>query len=68
VACLAGIVFSSVGFDYTPFIMYVLGVLAEIGFTSIIFRIEARRLYPSIVLGSGLFFFLIFSIAYSVYK
>lgn len=61
IACLSGIIFSSVGFYYTPFIMFILACLGELAFTSIMFRIEARKLMPSIVIANGLFFFLLFT-------
>ena len=60
IACLSGIVFSSTGFYYLPFIMYSFAVLAELAFTSIVFRLNAQRLLPSILIGNGLFFFLLF--------
>ena len=60
IACLAGIVFSSTGFYYIPFIMYSFAVLAEITFISTLFRINSRRLLPSVLIGNGLFFFLLF--------
>ena len=60
IACLAGIVFSSTGFYYTPFIMYIFAVLAELTFMSIFFRISTKRLLPSVLIGNGLFFFLMF--------
>ena len=60
IACIAGIVFSSAGFYYIPFIMYSLAALAELGFSSIVFRINSNRLLPSILIGNGLFFFLLF--------
>ena len=61
ISCLAGIVFWSVGFYYIPFIMYTLAVLGEIGFTSIIFRLNPRRLIPEVLIGDGLFFALLFT-------
>ena len=60
IACIVGIVFSAVGFYYIPFIMYSLAVLAELGFTSTVFRINSNRLLPSILIGNGIFFFLLF--------
>ena len=60
IACIAGILFSSTGFYYIPFIMYSLAVLAELGFTSTLFKISSRRLLPSVLIGDGLFFFLLF--------
>ena len=60
VACLAGIIFSGTGFYYIPFIMYTLAVLAELAFTSTVFRLSSRRLSPSVLIGDGLFFFLLF--------
>ncbi len=60
IACLAGIIFSSAGFYYIPFIMYIMAVTVEIYFTSIVFRIGAKRLMPSLVIGDGIFFFLLF--------
>ena len=60
IACLSGIVFSSTGFYYLPFIMFSFAVLAELAFTSIVFRINSARLIPSILIGNGLFFFLLF--------
>src|SRR5262245_40942526 len=57
IACIAGIVFSSIGFYYIPFIMYSLAVIAELGFLSVLFRISSRRLVPSVLIGDGLFFF-----------
>jgi len=59
-ACILGIVFSSLKFIYIPFVMYAFSSLAEIGFSSVIFRISAKRLWPSIVLGNGLFFTILF--------
>lgn len=60
IACLAGIVFSSTGFYYIPFIMYSLSVIAELAFSSTLFRISSRRLLPSVLIGNGLFFLLLF--------
>ncbi len=60
IACLSGIAFSAVGFYYIPFIMYSLATIGEIGFTSIVFRINSRRLLPSVLIGDGVFFFLLF--------
>ncbi len=60
IACLSGIVFSSTGFYYLPFIMFILAVFAELAFTSIVFRLNSRRLLPSILIGNGFFFFLLF--------
>jgi hypothetical protein len=60
VACISGIIFSSTGFYYTPFIMYMVATLAELGFSSVVFRINSRRLLPSVLIGNGLFFFLLF--------
>jgi hypothetical protein len=60
VACISGILFSSVGFYYIPFIMYTLATIAEVGFTSIVFRMNSQRLWPSVLIGDGLFFFLLF--------
>jgi hypothetical protein len=60
VACISGIIFSSTGFYYTPFIMFMVAALAELGFSSVVFRINSRRLLPSVLIGNGLFFFLLF--------
>jgi hypothetical protein len=60
VACISGIIFSAMGFYYIPFIMYILATIAEIGFTSIIFKMNSRRLLPEVLIGDGLFFFLLF--------
>ncbi len=61
IACLAGILFSSTGFYYTPFIMFVIGFSGELLFCSIMFRTEAQKLIPSILIGNGIFFSLLFT-------
>jgi hypothetical protein len=60
IACICGIVFGSAGFYYIPFIMYIFAVGAELTFASIAFRIEAKRLMPAVIIGDGIFFFLLF--------
>ena len=59
-ACLAGIVFTSVGFYYQPFIMFMMAALLELIFLSLMFRTEAKILLPSVVIGDGIFFLLLF--------
>lgn len=59
-ACLAGIVFTSIGFYYQPFVMFMMAILFELIFLSLIFRIEYKRLLPSVIVGDGIFFFLLF--------
>jgi hypothetical protein len=59
IACLAGIIFTS-GFYYMPFIMYIIAVIAEVIITSTIFKIRSSRLMPSILIGNGLLFLLLF--------
>ena len=59
-ACILGIVFGSLRFIYIPFIMYFMSTIAEIGFSAVIFRISARRLWPSILIGNALFFTILF--------
>jgi hypothetical protein len=61
IACISGILFSAIGFYYIPFIMYSLATIGEIGFTSIIFRMNSRRLIPEVLIGDGLFFVLLFT-------
>ena len=60
IACLSGIIFSSTGFYYLPFIMFSFAALAELTFTSFVFRITSQRLLPSLLIGNALFFFLLF--------
>ncbi len=60
IACLAGLIFSSTGFYYMPFIMYFFSLLAEIAFSSTLFKISSKRLLPSVIIGNGLFFLLLF--------
>jgi len=59
-ACMAGIVFTTVSFYYQPFIMFVSATLIELFFMSIMFRTEVKILLPSVVIGDGVFFFLLF--------
>lgn len=61
IACLAGILFSSTGFYYTPFIMFVVACLGEVLFLTIMFRSEPRKLVPGILIGNGIFFTLLFT-------
>ncbi len=60
IACISGIVFSSTGFYYIPFIMFSFAVLGELAFTSIVFRFNSLRLMPSLLIGNALLFFLLF--------
>ena len=60
IACICGIIFSSMGFYYLPFIMFSFAALAELAFTSVVFRINSQRLLPSLLIGNALLFFLLF--------
>lgn len=60
ISCLAGIVFSSAGFYYIPFIMFAIAVFCEILFLKILFRFSTGRLSPSVIIADALFFFLLF--------
>ena len=60
VACISGIVFSSAGFKTIPFIMYFVSVASELLFSSIFFRVSVRQIIPSITIGDGLFFLILF--------
>jgi hypothetical protein len=59
-ACMAGIIFTSLSFYTQPFIMFMLAVLFELVFLSLLFRKEYKILLPSVVIGDGIFFFLLF--------
>jgi hypothetical protein len=59
-ACLAGIVFTTVGFYYIPFIMYVIASAGEILFCSVFFRLSYKKLMLPVLLGDALFFSLLF--------
>ena len=61
IACLSGLLFSSTGFYYTPFIMFVVACLGELLFLTIMFRSETRKLLPGILIGNGIFFTLLFT-------
>jgi hypothetical protein len=59
-SCLAGIIFSGIGFYYTPFVMFLFAVPTEIVFVGILFRTSPKRLWPGLLIGDGIFFFLLF--------
>ncbi len=59
-ACMAGIIFTSIGFYYQPFIMFMLAIFLEMIFLSLVFKIEYKIILPSIIIGDGIFFFLLF--------
>ena len=59
-ACIAGIIFTSLGFYYLPFVMFLFAITIELIFCSILFKIEYKRLLPSFMIGDGVFFFLLF--------
>jgi hypothetical protein len=61
IACLTGILFSSTGFYYTPFIMFVFACLGEVLFLMIMFRETPRKVIPSVIIGNGIFFTLLFT-------
>ncbi len=60
IACFAGIIFSSTGFYYIPFIMFTLAVFAEFSIISVAFKVHYKRLIPAVMIGNGLFFMLLF--------
>ena len=68
IACLTGIIFSSMSFDMTPFVMFLLACGGELAFTTIMFRIPGRKILPSIVISNGMFFLLIFTQALRLYR
>jgi hypothetical protein len=59
-SCVAGLLFSSLGFYYIPFVMYVVAVIAELFVCSIIFNMNTARLIPFVLIGDALFFLLLF--------
>jgi hypothetical protein len=60
IACFIGIVFSSAGLYYIPLIMFFFAIFAEIYLSSMLFRIEPRKLTLAMISGNALLFILLF--------
>jgi hypothetical protein len=66
IACLAGLIFSSMSYVSTGMIMVILAFSGEMLFCTIMFRTAPRKLIPGFAVGNGLFLIFLYMEAMSL--